>query len=255
MVQDVIMEGDEAKRVMRGFEVSRMAPRNRADEEEDDDDGEEGGSSALRFLVEVAEVEGLLTSIRCCEYLSLSFFMRISLAVRLRDNRRLIGGVAFSFFSFVNVVVVVVVVEAGTLFDDADDVTLRSVWNGFRGGVSNRSISSFSSWLSSTLSSKKMFVEDREGKRCIGVNRCRLLCELLVVIVVVVIDLFFSACAFRFDIEVKSFEELVSLEARKRALSNGIRVQLTTNSERYLGSSWDRSASSSGLRRKSALVT
>ena len=100
MVLDLIMEGDEAKRVMRGFEVSRMAPRNRADEEEDDDDGEEGGSSALRFLVEVAEVEGLLTSIRCCEYLSLSFFMRISLAGRLRDNRRLIGGVAFSFFSF-----------------------------------------------------------------------------------------------------------------------------------------------------------
>ena len=46
-------------------------------------------------------------------------------------------------------------------------------------------------------------------------------------IVVVVIDLFFSACAFRFDIEVKSFEELVSLEARKRALNDGLRVQLT----------------------------
>jgi len=168
---DLIMEGDEAKRVMRGLEVSRMAPRNRADEEEDDD-GEEGGSSALRFLeVEVADVEGPLPSVRCCsccwaEYLSLSFFMRISLAGRLRDNRRLIGGVAFSFFSFVNVVVVV---EAGALLDD--DVTLRRVWDGFRGGVSNRSISSFSSWLSSRLSSKKMFVEDREGKRCIGVNR------------------------------------------------------------------------------------
>ena len=104
MVLDLIMEGDEAKRVMRGFEVSRMAPRNRADEEEDDD-GEEGGSSALRFLVEVADVEGPLPSVHCCccwwaEYLSLSFFMRISLAGRLRDNRRLIGGVAFSFFSF-----------------------------------------------------------------------------------------------------------------------------------------------------------
>ena len=56
MVLDLIMEGDEAKRVMRGFEVSRMAPRNRAEEEEEDD-GEQGGSSALRFLVEVVEVE------------------------------------------------------------------------------------------------------------------------------------------------------------------------------------------------------
>jgi len=170
VVLDLIMEGDEAKRVMRGFEVSRMAPRNRAEEEEEDD-GEQGGSSALRFLVEVVEVEGPLASVRCCcwaEYLSLSFFMRNSLAGRLRDNRRLIGGVAFSFFSFANVVVV----EAGALFDDDDDdVTLRRVWDDFRGGVSNRSSSSFSSWLSSKLSSKKMFVEDREVKRCIGVNR------------------------------------------------------------------------------------